>query len=156
MLNPGEIVEALIAKLRAIPELVAEMGGDATRISAYHDHYPKRASLLSAVYEAPHPSILVAWQRTSPGLLGRNEVWKHDFVLYLRAGETPESPPTAYYRLFWLIVNGVPAGESVRLLNAQIHASCYPMEAPTCARITDEQGVDHFVVNLSLKEIGDA
>jgi hypothetical protein len=30
------------------------------------------------------------------------------------------------------------------------------MDVPTCARITDEQGVDHFVVNLSLKEIGDA
>jgi hypothetical protein len=66
MLNPGEIVEALVAKLRAIPELVTEMEGDATRICAYHDAYPRKVSLLSAVYEAPHPSILVAWQRTSP------------------------------------------------------------------------------------------
>ena len=156
MLNPGELVEALVAKLRAIPELVAEMEGDAARIYAYHDAYPRKVSLLSAVYEAPHPSILVAWQRTSPGLLGRNEVWKHDFILYLRAREAPEGPDSSYYRLFTLIVNGVPEGDSLRLLNAEVHPACYPMDVPTCGRVTDEQGVDHFVVNLSLREIGDA
>ncbi|MGQ9686626.1 MAG: hypothetical protein ACUVT2_10030 [Thiobacillaceae bacterium] len=156
MVNPAELVEALVARLRAIPELVAEMDGDAERIYAYHDHYPKRISLSSAVYEAPHPSILVAWQRTSPGFFGRHEVWKHDFALYLRARETSEVPPTAYYRLWELIVNGVPEGDSVRLLNATIHPACYPMDVPTCARLTDEQGVEHFVVNLSLRELGDA
>jgi len=156
MLSAGDILEALIAKLRAIPDLLVEMDGDAARIYPYHDAYPTHVSLRSAVYEAPHPSIVVAWQRTSPGQFGRNEVWKHDFILYLRAREAPEGPDSGYYRLFMLMVNGVPDGESLRLLNAEIHPSCYPMDVPTCGRVTDEQGVDHFVVNLSLREIGDA
>ena len=45
MINPAELVDNLVALLRDIPELVAEMEGDAERIYAYHDQYPKRASL---------------------------------------------------------------------------------------------------------------
>jgi len=70
MINPAELVDALVEKLRAIPELVAEMEGDPQRIYAYHDLYPKRVSLPLAIYEMPVPSILVAWQGTTPGSFG--------------------------------------------------------------------------------------
>jgi hypothetical protein len=156
MLSAGEILEALVAKLRAIPDLLVEMDGDAARIYPYHDAYPTHVSLRSAVYEAPHPSILVAWQRTGPGTFGQHVCWQHDFVLYLRAREAPPGPTSGYYKLAESIVNGVPMGESVRLLNADIHTSCYPMDVPRIERVTDEEGVDHFVANLSLREIGDA
>ena len=45
MINPAELVDGLVTKLRDIPELVAEMNGDPGRIYAYHDAYPKRISL---------------------------------------------------------------------------------------------------------------
>jgi len=156
MISPGLLVDAIVAKLQAILDLVAEMDGNRARIYAYHDAYPSKVSLLSAAYEAPHPSIIVAWKGSGPGTFGGREAWKHDFVLYLRARAAAEGPDNGYYRLFTLIVNGVPWGESLRLLNADIHPSCYPMDVPACGRVTDEQGVDHFVVNLSLREIGDA
>jgi len=70
MINPAELVDALVEKLRAIPELVLEMEGDPQRICAYHDLYPKRVSLPLAIYEMPVPSILVAWQGTTPGSFG--------------------------------------------------------------------------------------
>ncbi|MCS7023890.1 MAG: hypothetical protein NZV14_03760 [Bryobacteraceae bacterium] len=35
MINPAELVDALVAKLRAIPALVIVMEGDAERIRAY-------------------------------------------------------------------------------------------------------------------------
>jgi hypothetical protein len=157
MINPAELVEALVAKLRAIPELVAEMDGDAGRIYAYHDSYPKRVSLPAAIYEMPVPAIMVAWQGTVPGTFGANEAWKHNLSLYLRAREVFEGdPPSAYYRLFSLIVNGVPASSALKLLYTTVHDRCHPMDTPSIQRTTDEQGTDYFEVNISFTEIGDA
>jgi hypothetical protein len=156
MINPAELVDALVEKLRAIPELVAEMEGDPERVSAYHDLYPKRVSLPLAIYEMPVPSILVAWQGTAPGSFGAGEAWKHNLSLYLRARETFEGgPPTAYYRLFDLIVNGVPAGGALKMLYTTVHARCLPMDLPSIQRATDEQGTDYFEVTVSFTEMGD-
>ncbi len=156
MINPAELVDALVAKLRAIPELVAEMEGDPERIRAYHDLYPKRVSLPLAIYEMPVPSILVAWQGTTPGSFGSSEAWKHNLSLYLRARETLEDdPPTAYYRLFDLIVNGVPAGSALKMLYTTVHERCHPMDLPSIQRAADEQGTDYFEVTVSFTEMGD-
>lgn len=157
MINPAELVDELVAKLRAIPELVVEMNGDPQRIYAYHDSYPKRVSLPLAIYEMPAPAIMVAWQGTVPGTFGVNEAWNHNLTLYLRARETLEGdPPTAYYRLFHLIVNGVPAGGALKMLYTTVHDRCHPMDTPSIQRATDEQGTDYFEVNISFTEIGDA
>jgi hypothetical protein len=155
MINPAELVDALVAKLRAIPELVLEMEGDPQRIFAYHDLYPKRVSLPLAIYEMPVPSILVAWQGTTPGSFGVGEVWRHNLSLYLRAREAFEGdPPTAYYRLFDLIVNGVPAG-ALKMLYTTVHPRCHPMDLPSIQRTSDEQGTDYFEVTMSFTEMGD-
>jgi hypothetical protein len=156
MINPAELVDALVEKLRAIPELVLEMEGDPERISAYHDLYPKRVSLPLAIYEMPVPSILVAWQGTVPGSFGENEAWKHNLSLYLRARETFEGdPPTAYHRLFDLIVNGVPAEGALKMLYTTVHERCHPMDLPSIQRSTHEQGTDYFEVTVSFTEMGD-
>jgi hypothetical protein len=110
VINPAELVDNLVALLRDIPELVAEMEGDEQRIFAYHDQYPKRASLAAAIHEMPAPGIMAAWQGTIPGSFGGVDVWRHQVTLYLRARETflGDPPCTAYYRLFRLITKGVP------------------------------------------------
>ena len=156
MINPAEITNSLVNLLRDIPELVEEMGGDAERIFAYHDSYPQKVSLALAIYQAPSPSIMVAWQGTVPGSFGGNEVWKHQFSLYLRAGETfSGDPPTAYYRLFRLITKGVPTSIGQPMLNATVHPSCHPMDVPSISRATDQEGLDYFEVSVSFTEIGD-
>ncbi|MFZ5832984.1 MAG: hypothetical protein ACOY3P_23095 [Planctomycetota bacterium] len=156
MINPADLVDSLVALLRDIPELVAEMGGDDQRIFAYHDQYPKRASLAAAIHDMPAPGIMAAWQGTQPGSFGGVDVWKHQVTLYLRARETFEGdPPTAYYRLFWLIIKGVPSSVGVSLINATVHPSCYPMDLPRIDRQTDAEGLDYFEVPLSFTEIGD-
>ena len=117
--------------LRGIPDLVAEMEGDPERIYAYHDQYPKKASLAQAIHTMPAPAVMAVWQGTAPGTFGSADVWKHQITLYLRARETDESdPPAAYYRLLRLITKGVPAGSEVPMLNATVHPSCYPMDLP--------------------------
>src|SRR5450759_4216772 len=98
MIDPSEIVDELITLLRDIPEMVVEMSGDAERIYAYHDQYPKKSSLAQAIHQMPAPGIMAAWQGTAPGSFGGVDVWKHHVTLFLRAPETFEGdPPTAYY-----------------------------------------------------------
>ncbi len=156
MINPAELVDNLVAMLRAIPDLVAEMDGDAERIYAYHDHYPKKASLAQAIHNMPAPAVMAVWQGTAPGTLGSVDVWKHQVTLYLRSREADDSaPPAAYYRLFRLITKGVPAGSEVPMLNATVHPSCYPMDLPQIQRQTDAEGLDYFEVPITFTEIGD-
>jgi hypothetical protein len=156
MINPAELVDNLVALLRDIPELVAEVGGDEQRIFAYHDRYPKRSSLAAAIHDMPAPGIMAAWQGTQPSSFGSVDVWRHQVTLYLRVRETFEGdPPTAYYRLFRLITKGVPASAGVPLLNATVHPSCHPMDLPLIQRQTDAEGLDYFEVPLSFMEMGD-
>ena len=156
MINPAELVDNLVALLRGIPDLVAEMEGDPERIYAYHDQYPKKASLAQAIHTMPAPAVMAVWQGTAPGTFGTADVWKHQVTLYLRARETDESdPPAAYYRLFRLITKGVPAESEVPILNATVHPSCYPMDLPQIQRQTDAEGLDYFEVPITFTEIGD-
>ncbi len=156
MINPAELVDNLVAMLRTIPDLVAEMDGDPERIYAYHDQYPKKASLAQAIHTMPAPAVMAVWQGTAPGTFGTVDVWKHQVTLYLRARETDESdPPAAYYRLFRLITKGVPAESEVPMLNATVHPSCYPMDLPLIQRQTDAEGLDYFEVPITFTEIGD-
>ncbi len=156
MINPAEIADSLVALLRDIPDLVAEMNGEAERIFAYHDQYPKKVSLALAIYQMPAPSVMVVWQGTQPGTFGGNETWKHQFSLLLRARETYEGdPPTAYYRLFRVITKGVPTSLGQPMLNATVHPSCHPMDVPSIQRQTDQEGLDYFEVSVSFTEIGD-
>jgi len=157
MINPAELVDNLVALLRAIPELVSEMGGDEQRIFAYHDQYPKRASLVNAIHTMPAPGIMAVWQGTVPGTFGGVDVWKQQVTLYLRAQETFDgNPPTAYYRLHRLILKGVPTSAGVPMLNLTIHPSCYPMDLPAIQRQTDAEGLDYFEVPLAFTEMGDS
>ena len=156
MIDPSEVVSNLVALLRDIPELVAEMGGDEQRIYTYHDQYPKRSSLAAAIHDMPAPGVMAAWQGTQPASFGGVDVWRHQVTLYLRARETFDGdPPTAYYRLFRLITKGVPASVGVQMMNATVHPSCHPMDLPLIQRQTDAEGLDYFEVPLSFMEMGD-
>ena len=156
MINAAEITNSLVRLLREIPELVAEVSGDPERIFAYHDRYPKNVSLELAKYQMPAPGIMVAWQGTVPGSFGGFEVWKHEFSIFLRAGEQFEDdPPTGYYRLFRLITKGVPTSGSLPISNTTVHPSCHPMEVADWSRQTDAEGIDYFEVAVTFTEIGD-
>ena len=156
MINTAELLDNLVAMLRDIPELVAEMNGDPERIFAYHDSYPKKASWVHALHSMPAPGIMAVWQGSGPGSFGGMDGWKNYVTLYLRARETFEGDPaTTYNLLFRLIIKGIPTAAGVQMLNATVHASCYPMDLPPMERQTDAEGLDYFQVPLSFTEIGD-
>ena len=156
MVDPSELIDNLVTKLRAIADLVTEMDGDATRIAAYHDQFPDKSSLAQAVHDMAAPGILIVWNGTGPGNFGRNESWKHQIAAYLRMkAEVPGDAANGYYRLFRLITKGVPAGDSVPMNYLEIHPSFYPMDTPSIERDTDAEGLDYFRVVMPFTEIGD-
>ena len=155
MLNPADLLTAVVARLRDIPELVAVLDGDANNIYAYSDAFPTAANFREALIIQRRPSIMVMWQETGPGAWAKNEVWKHRFSLFIAA-----SNGISPFALMQLLVSGVPAALGVRMLNAQIHASVLPMDTPRFSRgflVTDVTGstLDYYEMSLTLTERGD-
>jgi len=159
MINPAHILDRLVAVLRDIPALVVEMGGDESRIRAYHDAYPTTTSYELAVARAPSPSIVVVWNGTGPDNMGQLLVWRHDFSLFVRARRPPAgagaAAETGFYKIHESLVEGVPAhGNGLRLVDYQILDGLYPMEPPSMERRSDAEGVNFFEVVISFKETG--
>src|ERR1035437_8873937 len=154
MIDPYELVDDLVTALQDIPDLVAAMGADKTRIFAYRDTYPKKVSLVHAIHTMPAPGCMAVWQGSGPGSFGGMDVWKHQVTLFLRVGQPP--PPSAFSPLFGLITKGEPVTTGdIQMINLTVHASCYPMDLPQIQRQTDAEGLDYFEVPLSFTEIGD-
>ncbi|MEN6532174.1 MAG: hypothetical protein ABFD89_00830 [Bryobacteraceae bacterium] len=151
MIDPSELVDNLVTKLRLITSLVADVGGVATNIYAYHDSHPTKSSLMAAILQMQHPSVMAVWQGTAPGSIQNMTIWKHQVTLYLRAKEE-SAAGTAYCDLFRHIVEGVPTDETLAMLYVEVHASCLPMDIPSISRQTDVEGQDYFEIPLSFTE----
>lgn len=151
MLAPKTIQNALVDKLRAIPELVA-LFSSADKISAYIDQWPGKVDVLEAVRSLEEGSLLVVYQECAEGRVGRMETWKHRLSLYLKPmGEMSD----AWY---WM-VNGIPAGgDGLKMLYTQIHPAIQRMNPPRLIRqfltIDAASGVviDYFEISVVLDE----
>lgn len=163
MLNSADVLQSLVNKFRAIPELVQEMGGDPENIAIFRRRWPHSTFLQAAVVDAKAPNILIATDGIAIGSYGE---WQHKFLAIVRtreeAADLIEGEVDAYERVFWLIVNGVPHDETAsgnKMINEMIREDCHPMNPPTCywepLMVTAESVIEIFKVNLSINEIGD-
>jgi hypothetical protein len=156
VINPADLINALVTQMRLVPGLVAEVGGDPNRIVAYHDNYPHKISLFRELYIMPAPGILVAWQGTEVAAQeGGFERWQHGVSVYLKSGVESSTDSSAYYRMFRAFTKGIPAGGTIELQYATIHPACNPMNTPSISRQPDEEGIDFFEIATSFTEIGD-
>jgi len=162
MINPGVLTRDLVTALRSIPELVAEVDGDATKIRAYIDRYPGEASIARAIWKLENPGILVMYQGYGPGRAKQNETWRHQVAIYLklRGLETGQDEST-YYKGIWLLVNGVPSAGALRIADTEVNADCFQMDVPSCNRrslLIDDRGttIDYWEFQATFTEKGDA
>jgi hypothetical protein len=164
MVYPGDLTDAITAKLQSIAGLVAILGGDVKRIFPYRRSFPNAVVLMDAIYRMPVPSIMVVWEGTIPGRLNQMEVWKHRFGLYLRFADVVRGDASkGAYDMWEHAINGIPTGtgaDGLKLLRTSIHESCYPMDPPAVipqAGQTADSGTtfEYFKVNFSLTERGD-
>jgi len=156
MINPKTILAGWVTSLRALPNLVAALGGDATMIQYYSENitvfgHRTEANVRLAILSMPAGSLMIVWNGTGEGRLGNAQVWKHEFAIYLRA---PEAPDVGYEDLWTWIINDIPEGSTLRNLHIQIDPSCEPMDwkLPDARRNTivisaDGTTFEYFAVN---------
>jgi hypothetical protein len=148
VINPAEIVDALVVLLRGIPELVDSVGGDEEKIFAYVDQYPQNVNLPRAIHVMPSPAVMVAYQDWGEGSFGAGQPINHRLTIYVRpAVESSYSDMTA------ILVNGIPSGQPLSLINATIKDGLDPMKIEgRCGRQLDAEGVEFWELNISFNE----
>lgn len=152
MINPADLVAALVTALRDIPAYVTEMNGDASNIFAYEDQFPTTASVQQAIAKMTPPQTMVVFEGTSQGNFDRNEVWKHRISIIQRA----YGKSTTLWHLF---VNGIPASGTQRLFYTNILSTCMPMDIPSVQRVpllvSQDAIIDFYQISATFTEIGD-
>jgi hypothetical protein len=152
MVSLIEITNAMVDTLRKIPELVAELEGGTAAVLPYIDENPIKNSFSKAIYQMPAGSLLVVWQSTSLESVTETMYgWIHRHLIAVRA-RRGASALTALD----MLMDGVPVpGDGLRWRYCPILAGCLPTEVTEIARLTDEEGIDYYVVSTTTQETGD-
>jgi hypothetical protein len=148
MMLPANVVDALVAKLQVIPDLVAELGGDPGAISAYVDVYPSATNLPKAVTGMRSSSILVVYDSWGTGSEGGFHPINHRVEIYMRPRDGG-----SYSTLSTHLVNGIPAGQPLPMINLMIDSGLLPMAIEgRCTRELDSEQVEYWLLPISFNE----
>ncbi len=162
MIDGKELIDGLVGLLQTVPDLLAAVGDDATKVYSYHDSFPERIDIEQARRLMPVPSVMVSY-RGMP-VRGEMDPWEHRVEVDLRIGrETPppeapdpgETTARGYYRMIRALAKGKPAGWEQAITSRKVLASCYAAQFESIQRQSDREGVDYFEVIMSFREIGD-
>ena len=136
MTSPQTVMDAYLAALRATPEVVALVGGDASKItSAGGEAYE---SYTKAVQRMFAPSILVAWTG-SQAIFNPPEWAKHRVTIAIRMDVYGK------YADAWMALwNGNAAASGCRWLEYSIAPLLHPPDSPAMNRRVDAAGVEYF------------
>lgn len=155
MINPATLSEAIADRLRSIPELVAELGGDASRIQSYETDFPRSITSIELIRSLPSLSVTVVWDGTDPTTASRMAVWSHRFLVIIKSQENN------YADIVTIIANGTPTDSSadgLRFIRTPIHPNCDPIGPFSSQRkqlfIDDRASMDFFELSFSLAERG--
>lgn len=160
MTNPGELIDSLVLAYQRVPEFVQEHGGDPAKIIAYVGKYPEQSSLARAIYGMTVPGTMIVYDGFQPGRTG-GMVWAHRVRIIHRCRPgVEEDTARAYLTALWLLVNGKPNGQELRMIDFEVHPNFDSMEVPSLNRqslIVDQAGnaIDYFELLVTMKEKGD-
>jgi hypothetical protein len=160
MVNPGELVQAIVDNWRDIPELVAEVAGDPARIFPYWDRYALHPSILDAIYQVPQPGVMVCWTgSTAAQDRGGFTLREHHFAAYIRVKESSNDDlGKEIYRVLVLLETGIPSstGDNLPFLNIEVDERVEPIGPMSQRRIITPppQSLDYFEATFSLREKG--
>jgi hypothetical protein len=120
MINPLDLQNAIVDKLRDIPELV-DFIGDIGEIQGYDEESQTEGTEDGAEFSMMGRAVMVSWKGAELPRTGETRGWKHAFKIALKA-ESIQS----YYSLAQLIFDGKPDGDSYgeNFLNSNISDLC--------------------------------
>lgn len=140
--NPDDLLDAICAKLRKIPGVLAMVKDLPENIAPYLDDEP---SVLEAVNAMPLPSILVVLEMSDNGEFEKAQ-YAYNFLAYLRLPE--ERTGTAFYR----ICSGVATGDNMPFTLAEIHPDFEMIGLPNLRRDTDEDQVEYPAISMRFRD----
>jgi hypothetical protein len=161
MIDPSEIVDNLVTAFQDIPELVSLLGGDPTRIYAFHDRWPEFHSMVLFIYKMKAGEVMVAWRETTWS--GGMQPWKHALSVFVRPPEEQRDASAGmaslYGKIFRQLFWGTPTAGGLTVFYQTVHPDCLPMQPPSFHRNTllaaHDEPFDYFEVRLTFAEIGD-
>jgi hypothetical protein len=165
MVNPGDLVAALLAKLQLNADLVRVVGGKQDNLFVYKRNYPRMMSLDDAVYQMPPGSVMLVWEGTFPATLGnRMDVWKNQIGIYIKAKDKSNVDASfGFYEIWDALINGIPVGEGCdgqKMLRTTVHDDFWPMDTPSITpqlgRTPESQeAFEYFKITVSFTQKGD-
>lgn len=135
MTNVGTVVKALRDLLASTPSFVAAIGGDTSRVQAYYHSNPAELSRTRRIQElvSNPPGVLVLSRGYAMVRSGGGVRWAHRIeVLMALQATTGTDIAEAFYAPLTALVDGIPAGSSVKLSNTEIVPGCDPMTDFDC------------------------
>jgi hypothetical protein len=152
VISPVDLLNALVGTFQKIPELVAVLSDGTNSIVPYIDINGLKNSVAKARYQIPAGSLLVVYTGFKLAPVGATiEAWKHAVIICLKAkkGESELA-------LIPLLMNGIPVpGDGLRWHYCPVLTGLLPTEVGSGDRLTDEEGIDYWVVSTSTQETGD-
>lgn len=160
MLNPGAVLAAVVTGYQSVAPLVAIVGSD--RIYGHYDQYPVGKSLMQAIYEMQAGDIMVVYRGFGPRTgANRMALWGHQLSVLWRPPESNESADAEdMYEPLKLLVDGVPSGSPMKILNYNFELPVDQMLVPSAQRqtliIDGRDALDYWEMPFVLTETGDA
>lgn len=158
MLNPANLLAAIVTTYRAIPELAAAMTRDdsTVNISSYDDYYPGSVDSARALQDLKSPGMLVRYEGTVGDRTDLRGAYSHQFTVWTRSKITDAGSMERYADIGHMLINGIPAGSQQRVSNIQFLDVVYPMVFRYYMRRQDAAGLEYFEFRFDLPEIGDS
>ena len=147
MINPNDLVTAMVTAFNNIPELI-EVLAPVAPVVAHMDTHP--ASLAKTIYQMQPGSVLVAWQE-SRFQEGEMQAWTHVIEIYVRALKGLSSLDAAM-----LVVNGVPVpGDGLPWRYCPLMPGVLATILQPIARTPDAEFIDYVTISTETLETGD-
>ncbi len=165
MLESAIIADEVVRALQSIPDLMALMDSDPSRIVAFHFLYGQDYDLKTFLYQMVAPSIAVV---SEGGPFGGNfdgsTVWKYRIAIYFRASNVAGQIDAASYEHLWVLAMNSPiygGAQNIRYTRLNIKNSlqedCLDIaDLPTApVLMRDEDGMDLLCGHIVFPELGD-
>ena len=156
MINPGELVDLMVTRLRAIPEITSVFS-DASQIKAYHHQFAAHTQWIREL-TGSDPGMVVRWAGTVPA---NGRPFEHLYEIAVRVPETEETdgPRLAIYSVWTGFINGKPGGAGGccdRNWITPLTNDVQLMRNPSMRPITGAQsGQDYWLISYAIPEKGD-
>ena len=140
-MSSDTIRRLFVLKLRAISSLTTLLGGTSHIIEYVEE---EEGDIFTTIANLRPNHLLVAYQGTEPS--GERGCWAHHYSLFFKPGGSPSV-------IFSAIVDGVPAGESLKMFLLPLTPGLHPMDNPSLSRrrtpVGDFTGYDYWEITTA-------